>query len=54
MNKEVIPFLTQLVKALEESELKLEEAYQEGNSEKISQCKKFILEIQTKISETLK
>ncbi len=53
MNKEAIPFLNQLVRSLEESEAKLEEAYQKNDSELLTKYKNFILEIQKKIAEIL-
>lgn len=54
MNIEVIPFLNQMIKSLEEAELKLEEAYNKNDSERLTRYKNFILEIQKKILETLK
>jgi len=54
MKKEDIPFLNQLVKSLEESELKLEKAYEKKDYEKFSKSKKFMLEIQKQISEIIK
>lgn len=54
MNKEVIPFLNQLAKTLEEAEIKLEEAYGNNDYDRLIQTKKFMLEIQKKISDTLK
>ncbi len=53
-SKEEIPFLTQLVKSLEEAELKLEEAYEKKDYEKFNKSKKFMLEIQKQISEMIK
>ena len=53
MNIEVISFLNQLIKSLEETEVKLEEAYQKNDSERLTRYKSFILEIQQKISEIL-
>lgn len=53
-SKEDIPFLNQLVKSLEEAELKLEEAYEKKDYEKFNKSKKFMLEIQKQISEAIK
>ncbi len=53
MNIEGISFLNQLIKSLEEAEVKLEEAYQKNDSEKVIRYKNFILEIQKKIAEAL-
>ncbi len=54
MKKEDIPLLSQLVKTLEEAELKLEEAYNKKDSEKFNNSKKFMLGIQKQISGILK
>ena len=54
MIKEDIPFLNQLVKALEETELKLEKAYEKKDYESFDKSKKFMLQIQRKISEVIK
>jgi hypothetical protein len=54
MNKEGILFLNQLIRSLEETEAKLEEAYQKNDSGKLIAYKNFILQIQKKISETIK
>ena len=54
MIKEDIPFLNQLVKALEETELKLEEAYEKKDDESFNKSKKFMLQVQRKISEVIK
>jgi len=48
-----IMFLNQLVKTLEEAELKLEEAYDEKNYESFNNVKKLIIQVQKKISEVL-
>jgi len=53
IKKEDIIFLNQLVDALGESELKLEESYNEKNYEKFNNIKKLIMEIQKKISGVL-
>lgn len=52
--KEDIPFLNQLVKSLEESELKLEKAYEKKDYENFNKSKKFILQIQKQISEIIR
>lgn len=49
-----IPFLSQLVKSLEETKLKLEKAYEKKDYESFNKSKKFMLEIQRKISEVIK
>lgn len=54
MNKEMIPFLNQLVKSLEEATIKLEQAYDKNDYEMAEKLKKFILEIQKRMSEILK
>jgi len=54
VRKEDIPFLNQLVKALEEGELKLEKAYEKKDHEDFNKSKKFMLQIQRKISEVIK
>ncbi len=53
-SKEDIPFLNQLVKSLEESELKLEKAYEKKDYENFTKSKKFMLQIQKQISEIIK
>lgn len=53
-SREDISFLSQLVKTLEEAELKLEEAYDKKDYESFNKSKKFIFEIQKKISEIVK
>ncbi len=50
-NQEDITFLNQLINALEESELKLEEAYDKKDYENFNRTKKMMLQIQKKISE---
>jgi len=54
MKKESIPILSQLVRTLEEAELKLEEAYNKKDSDKFNSSKKFMLGIQKQISKMLK
>ena len=54
MKEEDIEFLSQLIKALEEAELKLEEAYEKKDYENFNKSKKFIMQIQRKISEVIK
>lgn len=54
MKKSDIPFLNQLVKALEETELNLEKFYEQKDYENFIKAKKFILQVQKKISEVVK
>ncbi len=54
IKEEDIIFLNQLVESLEEAELKLEKSYSERNYENFDKSKKIILQIQRKISETIK
>ena len=54
MEKEDIAVLSQLIKTLEDTELKLEEAYSKKNSESFNKSKKFMLGIQAQISKVLK
>lgn len=51
MKKEDIEFLNQLIKSLEEAGRKLKESYEEKDSDMFIKSKKFILQIQRKISE---
>jgi hypothetical protein len=53
-SKEEIPFLNQLVKSLEEAELKLEKAHEKKDYEKFNKSKKFMLEIQKQISNLIR
>ena len=53
IKKEDLMFLNQLVKTLEEAELKLEEAYDEKNYEDFNNVKKLMINVQKKISEVL-
>ncbi|MFH1326967.1 MAG: hypothetical protein ABIH59_02470 [archaeon] len=46
-------FLNQLVQSLEKAGLQLERAYQQKNHANFNKLKKFILEIQKKISEVI-
>ena len=46
-------FLNQLITSLKEASLKLEEAYNGGDSEKFNKSKKLMLQIQQKIDEML-
>ena len=54
MKKEDIPFINQLIKSLEETELKLEEAYEKKDYEEFNRSKKLILQIQKQISNIIK
>ena len=53
MNKGNILFLNQLVKTLEEAELKLEETYNKKDYENFNNVKKLVIQIQNKMSEVL-
>jgi len=52
-NQEDVKFLNQLINSLEESELKLEEAYDKKDYEAFNRIKKMMLQIQKKISEII-
>ncbi len=54
IKKRGISSLTNLVNSLEEAGLRLEEAYQRRDPAKFEREKKFILQIQRKISEELR
>ncbi len=54
MKKEDIPILSQLVKTLEEMQLKLEEAYDKKDPDSFNNSKKLMLKIQKQISKMLK
>ena len=54
MKKEDIPILNQLVRTLEEMELKLEEAYNKKDSEEFNNSKRLMLKIQKQISMALR
>ena len=54
MKRSDILFLVQLVESLEDSQKKLEEAYKKQDVEDFNKVKKFMLQIQTQISDTLK
>jgi hypothetical protein len=47
-------FLNKLIIALEEAEIKLEQAYKKNNSEQVKAIKEYILKIQQKIDEETK
>ena len=49
-----ISFLNQLVIALEESEIKLEESYKKNKPEQFDIIRNFMLKLQSKISEEIK
>jgi len=53
MKKSDISFLKQLIDSLEESEKKLEDAYNKKDSEEFDRVKKFILKIQKQIEGIL-
>ena len=52
-SKEEISFLNQLVKALKESELKLEEYYNKEDHKNFDNAKNFMLTVLKKISEVV-
>jgi len=54
MKKEDIPFLNQLIKSLEETESKLEEAYEKKDYEDFNKLKKFMMQIQKRIHEIIR
>jgi len=54
MEKGDIEFLIQLVKSLENAELKMEEYYHKNDYENFNSSKKIIIHIQKKISEMAK
>ena len=54
MKRDDITFLNQLIKALEEAELKLEEAQDKKDYESFNKAKKMMLQIQNKISDITK
>ena len=54
MEKREIQYIAQLITTLEQSEIKLEKFYNEKNTEEFNNVKRFILQIQRKISEVLK
>ena len=53
-SNEEIRFLSQLAKALEEAELKLEESYNINDYENFNKAKNFMLIVLKKISEVIK
>lgn len=53
-SKEKIVFLSQLIKSLEESELKLEEYYNKKDNENFNNLKKFMISVSKKISDVVK
>ena len=54
LSNEKVLFLSQLVKALEESELKLEEYYNKKDYENFNIAKNFMLTVLNKISRVIK
>ena len=54
LTKEEISFLNHLIKSFEESGLKLEEYYIKKDYENFKNIKKFMMEMQKKISEIVK
>ncbi len=54
MEKEDIVFLSQLIKSLEDSEKKLEKAYEKKDSDEFNKSKKIMINIQGEISKLTK
>ena len=54
MERVDIGLLGQLVNSLEEARVELEKSYNKKNPERFEKAKKFILQIQRKISEEIK
>jgi len=54
MKREEVVFLGQLVKTLEEAELRLEETYEKKDYKNFDRVKKLIIRVQRKISEVVK
>ena len=53
MKKEGVELLGQVIKSLEEASDMLDESYRQSDFQKFNKTKKFILQIQNKISEIL-
>ena len=53
-SKEEVFFLNQLIRSLEESELKLEEYYNKKDYENFNNLKKLMISVSNKISEVIK
>ena len=53
LNQENVEFLRQLLQSLEVAESKLEEAYKKDSIDKFNKVKKFILQVENKISEVI-
>ena len=54
IEKREVQYIAQLITTLEQARIKLEKAYNEKNIDEFNNVKKFILQIQRKISEVLK
>ena len=54
MEKREIQYIAQLITTLEKVGAKLEKSHNEKNTDEFNKVKKFILQIQRKISEVLK
>lgn len=54
MNKGDIDFINQLVKSLEDSEVKLEEAYKQGDSETFNNIKRLMIKIYSQLKEVIR
>lgn len=53
MKKEGVELLGQMIKSLEEASDMLDESYSDNDFQKFNKVKKFILQIQDKISEMI-
>ncbi len=53
MKRDDLDFIDQLVRSLEDSEMKLEEAYKTGDSETFNSTKKLMLNIQSQLKGVL-
>ncbi|MBD3247204.1 hypothetical protein GF378_01130 [Candidatus Pacearchaeota archaeon] len=53
MKKEDIAFLEQMIKSLEDAEVKLEEANKNKDHEKFRKTKKFMMDIQKQMDSTI-
>ena len=53
IRKEDTRFLIQLIKALEDAEIKLLKAYEKGDAEEFNRTKAFMIKIQKRVSEVI-
>ena len=54
MKQDDIDFINQLIKSMEDSEIKLEEAYSKGDSEAFNNTKKLMIKIYSQLKEVLR